>query len=227
MRNRRIYDEAVERLLTGDFADPGSIDDHSVRPLADLLAAASAPARTRELADEGAAVDAFRYARCQPTSARHAPPARGRGWWLLSLKGVAIASAVATAGLALAASTGVLPNPIIDVDSPTVSGDNAAPPTSPSAMNASGLASTSASPGVPSPGASSSLVGLCHAYLAHVTNGDVPSDSPLFVSLAIAARGEDKVIAFCERVLSTHTANPSEPPSAHPTAKPSKAGEES
>jgi len=216
-RIRRIDAETAERLLAGD----------SVRsdPLADLLAAAAAPARSREFAGEEAAVVAFRYARLRPAPARHARSAVGSRWaWLLSIKAAAITLAVAAAGVALAAGTGVLPNPMVDVDSPSGGPNASTPQNGMTATDASFWGTTSASPGPPGPGSSSSLVGLCQAYLAQLANKpDKLPDSPPFAALITAAGGVEKVVSFCEELLRTQPGvHPSGPPSDHPTGKSSE-----
>jgi hypothetical protein len=108
----RMDRATAEQFLQGDRATPSS--GHS--RLAELLAAASAPAHPAELAGESAATAAF-------TAARHSPPSPARRpsmiqltlAKLLTVKVAAIAAGVAFAGVggvALAASTGVLPAPI-------------------------------------------------------------------------------------------------------------------
>jgi len=211
-RNRRIDDEAVERLLTGDFVGYDA--------LADLLAAA-APARASELAGEEAVVDAFRSARFRSAPARHATPALARRFaWLLSVKVAAISIAVAAAGVALAAGTGALPSLVGDVDSP-LAGPDAITSMS---TSASVLGTRSASESAPSPGSSASLVGLCQAYLAQLANKpDKLPDHLSFAAMVTAAGRADQVVGFCEDVLSVHPgANPSAIPSRHPTARPSQ-----
>jgi len=216
-RIRGIDAETAERLLAGD----------SVRsdPLADLLAAAAAPARSRELVGEEAAVVAFRYARLRPAHARHARSAVGRRWaWLLSVKAAAITVAVAAAGMALAAGTGVLPNPMVDVDSPSVGPGASTPQHGMTATDASFWGTASVSPGPPGPGSSLSLVGLCHAYLAQlaITPDKLPDSHP-FAALIASAGGVEKVGPFCEGLLSTQpVVHPSATPSDHPTGKPSE-----
>ena len=216
-RIRGIDAETAERLLAGD----------SVRsdPLADLLAAAAAPARSRELVREEAAVVAFRYARLRPAPARHARSAVRRRWaWLLSIKAAAITVAVAAAGVALAAGTGVLPNPMVDVDSPSVGPGASTPQNGMSATDASFWGTTTVSPGPPGLGSSSLLVGLCHAYVAQLAiKPDKLPDSHPFAALIAAAGGVEKVVAFCEGLLRTQPGvHPSGPPTEHPTGKPSE-----
>ncbi|MEU4691036.1 hypothetical protein [Actinoplanes sp. NPDC023714] len=78
--------------------------------LADLLSAAKAPGTERELAGEAAAMAAFRAAAHSPAPARRGNPLLK----LLTVKVVAVAFATTATvgGVALAASTGALPNPI-------------------------------------------------------------------------------------------------------------------
>ncbi|WP_127547310.1 hypothetical protein [Actinoplanes sp. OR16] len=93
----------AESLLRGD---------RHGHPLADLLSAAAAPATDRELAGEATAMAAFRAAAHSPAPA----VARRRNPMLKLLTFKVAAAAFATTatvgGVALAASTGALPNPM-------------------------------------------------------------------------------------------------------------------
>jgi hypothetical protein len=136
---------------------------------------------------------------------------------LLTLKAAAVAVvAVSAGGVALAASTDVLPNPF---DNP--------------GHSTPGQGHTDGPDATPSP----SLIGLCTAYLAGAgTDHGKALDSPAFTALIEAAGGKDKVEAYCAgrgvtAPGSTHitagpgdhpTGEPSHPgPTAHPTGEPS------
>ncbi|WP_199486958.1 hypothetical protein [Actinomadura logoneensis] len=123
--------EAAERLLDaaaqgpGQHARPGtSVPD----PLADLLAAASAPGRPDELTGEDAAVAAFRSAVAAEAGATRVLPADrgrhrvgGRGMKrLLTVKAALVALVAASlGGVALAASAGKLPGQAPDHPHPS------------------------------------------------------------------------------------------------------------
>jgi hypothetical protein len=96
--------KTAESLLRGDHP-------HG-HPLADLLSAAKAPATDRELAGEAAAMAAFRAAAHSPAPAL--PRRRNPMLKLLTIKvaAVAFATTATVGGVAVAASTGALPNPI-------------------------------------------------------------------------------------------------------------------
>jgi hypothetical protein len=122
---------------------------------------------------------------------------------MLSLKATAVAVLAAGAGgVAVAASTGVLPNPVNPHSSTTHS----------QAPGKGGAAS-------PSP----SVVGLCTAYRsgAGADHGNA-LESPAFQALITAAGGKDLVDAFCTGILGTPAppAHPTGPPTAHPTGEP-------
>jgi hypothetical protein len=139
---------------------------------------------------------------------------------LVGVKAAAVALAVAVAGVALAAGTGVLPNPLNPVDAPPNSATPATPPDTPWSTTADRRSSTppgsspgasvspsagtapgtSASPGAPADHAS--LVGLCRAYQAR---GDrdpgAAMGSAAFAALVAAAGGADQVPTFCADLL--------------------------
>lgn len=227
-RDRRIDADTAERMLAGEYAGFDRLEN--------LLAAAAAPGYIDETAGEEAAVVAFRRARHEPHEVgRHRPTIASRAARLLGVKAAALALAVGATGVALAAGTGVLPNPL-DANSRTVdSGSTLKGRTNPSGTDSrgTGSASTAAASAVPMP--DPSLVGLCHAYVAEVAaNPGKALDNPAFTALITAAGGAEHVAVFCAGLLSENGASsdpgrsghPIGPPSSHPTGKPTKtAGE--
>jgi hypothetical protein len=133
---------------------------------------------------------------------------------LLTLKAAAILAAVSASGIAVASTTGVLPNPL-GPDSPTPV--HSTPDTKHPA-------------GTPSP----SLHGLCTAFLAGAgAEHGKALDSPAFTALITAAEDKDAVESFCTTLLATPpgaastdhptgrpTSYPTGPPTWHPTGKP-------
>jgi hypothetical protein len=231
---KRIDPITAEHLLRG--ARSGSPDEPE--PLADLLAAAAAPARPGELAGEEAAVAAFREARL-------APAHRRRRFLLRSvLVKASVVSAVAVVGgggvgVALAAGTGHLPGTGRSHDQAATHAASTTAHAHASRQGGSRPAVTSthgtrvstshdARPGgSPSP----NLRGLCAAFTAH--QGDNPGkalDDPAFKVLVKTAGGKKKVAAYCRTLLasppsgraSTHPGEPpkhskSDPPQSRPT----------
>ncbi|MCW3838631.1 hypothetical protein ONA70_00765 [Micromonospora yasonensis] len=131
---------------------------------------------------------------------------------LLTLKvGTAVLAVTATGGVAFAAATGNLPNPLTD-------------PSAKPSTHASGRPSEAAdrgkgpadAKGTPSP----NLVGLCRAYQAGA--GDNPGKAlanPAFQVLVTTAGDKEKVAAYCETLLADAKGKPSQ--AARPTATPS------
>ena len=127
---------------------------------------------------------------------------------LLTLKAAAIAVAVVSAGgVAVAATTGVLPNPL----APENPGHST---TAPGHTN---------NPATPSP----SLLGLCTAYLAGAgADHGKALESPAFSVLITAAGGKDNVDGYCANLGAkapgsegdgaSSGAHPTGPPTAHP-----------
>lgn len=186
-----ISDATADFLLAGGEVDP------TVQDLAQVLTAASAPGTARELHREGAAVAAFATAHLTK-----APRRRFSGRMVMGALGVKLAAAalaaVAVGGIALAASTGVLPDPL-----------HPAPP-SVSTPDGPVRSSTLAESPTPSPQQSrpaQSFNGLCTAYLnsgsASEKNKNVTTD------LAAAAGGIDKVEAYCVALVGSPKAKPS------------------
>jgi hypothetical protein len=212
---RPLTAETAEQVLEGR-----PVAARHAQRLADRLAMASAAAFPGELAGEDAAAAAFRAA----ASADLAPqPGRRRMFKtavlakLLTLKAAAIAvAAVSLGGVALAATTGVLPNPL-------------APQNPGHSTDAPGR---QGSPATPSP----SLVGLCTAYLAGAgADHGKALESPAFSALITAAGGNDKVDAYCTGIGVTTpgsghesgeaTTHPTGEPTSHPGATDHPTGE--
>jgi hypothetical protein len=131
---------------------------------------------------------------------------------LLTVKAAVVGAVVAgTGGVALAASTGALPNPMHSHPVPAASVDPSHP---------GGRPATSDHPGNADP--SPSLVGLCHAYTAGAGSEHGKAlDSPAFQALLSAAGGTSNVDGFCTKLLATAAAHPDAAPSDHPGARPS------
>jgi hypothetical protein len=133
---------------------------------------------------------------------------------LATLKAAAILAATSAGGVALAATTGVLPNPLTED-----------PPASHSTPDGDHPGQ-----GTPSP----SLNGLCTAFLAGAgAEHGKALDSPAFTALITAAGGEDAVESFCVTLVATApghastdhptgppTDRPGDTPPPHPTGPP-------
>jgi hypothetical protein len=131
---------------------------------------------------------------------------------LLTVKAAAVAAlVVGTGGVALAASTGVLPNPLDNHPGPAASAGQSHPSGRPEASDHPGDAD-------PSP----SLVGLCHAYTAGAGSEHGKAlDSPAFQALLTAAGGKANVDGYCVQLLAAASAQSGETPSEHLDARPS------
>ncbi|HEX6873485.1 MAG TPA: hypothetical protein VF163_20500 [Micromonosporaceae bacterium] len=125
---------------------------------------------------------------------------------LLTLKAAAVVATASVGGVAVAASTGLLPNPI-GQDSP-------ASVHSPEGDRPDGA-------GTPSP----SLHGLCTAFQAGAGSAHGKAlESPAFTALIDAAGGPDKVDAYCTDLLATRPGSaPSDRPGNAPTTVPTGA----
>jgi hypothetical protein len=221
-RPGRLDAAAAERLVAGE--DVGFAD------LSHLLAAASAPARPEELAGETGALVAFRYA-ALGASGGHRRRSTAKPMWarLASVKVAAIAVALATTGVALAAGTGVLPTPF-KADPPTAApdltssrpgGNPGTGPTTTGALGGPGAITTGPAPSTtPDP----ALVGQCRAYRAQAkSDPEKVLDKPAFARLVAVAGGRDKVEAYCDQLLDDRTAQPTRPPrgsAGHATGPP-------
>lgn len=213
-RSDGLEADVAERLLAGYGGQPWR--------LAQLLAAAAAPARPHELAGEDAAVVAFRSA--DQTSGVHRRQ-RSRPAWarLLTAKVAGVAAVVVTAGgVAVAAGTGVLPSPL-----------GGGPATTSNAPGSNSPAGTTAVPGgapglTTGPGAQPpatpdpALPGLCHAYLAQLADNPGKARSgPAFAALAEAAGGADHVTTFCEDLAAAQP-GPAPPTPGQTTGRPTE-----
>jgi hypothetical protein len=227
-RNRKIDRSYAEKLLTGDATVDGA--------LADVLAAASAPADPRELQGEDTAVAMFHAARTgltSPADARaHSATVVSR---LLTARFAALLLlfvGLGIGGVAVAASTGVIPalphhrgtpgGPVSPHLPRPPSGSTSAPTphADPSAPNVSSSGSLS-----------TSLPGQCHAYMAQVSAGhtSVVNDHR-FARLIAAAGGASNVVSYCQVLLArpssgagaggTPAPHPTGNPNAHSTGKP-------
>lgn len=196
-RPRRIDRDTAERLLDGRPLGPNAGHD----ALADLLAAAAAPAVDGELAGEGAAITAFREARLgsvrQPRRGRMATTKRASAFSAKAI-GTAIAT-TAICGVSLAAATGHLPG--------VRGGGSVAPHShgSPAATEGpSNRGSAPSAPGDVAPGTSAArhgTIGLCRAYdAAGKTERGRMLASPPFTALVSEAGGRAKVTAYCATV---------------------------
>ena len=207
-RTRRISARAAEDLLTGAGFD----GQH--QHLAQVLRAVAGPTQPGELAGRQDALAAFGRARLRPDPRpRRQSMIKTAVVKLLTVKAVAVAAlAVGTGGVALAASTGALPNPLGNHPSPAASaGQSDATHGSAASPHPTGSAD-------PSP----SLVGLCKAYNAGVAASQGKAlDNPAFRALLTAASGKDNVKAYCTNLLATAAAHPSGSPSDHPSGRPS------
>jgi hypothetical protein len=200
--HRPLTAETAEQLLEGR-----PVTARHARLLADLLAMASAAAFPGELAGEDAAVAAFRAALSTDRTAQSGRRSMSKTALLaklLTLKAAAIAVvAVSAGGVALAATTGVLPNPL----APQHPGHSTDAPGHP------GNAAT------PSP----SMVGLCTAFLAGAgADHGKALENPAFSALITAAGGKDKVDSFCAGigVKPPGSGRGTGEPTSHPTGEP-------
>ncbi|SCL24417.1 hypothetical protein GA0074692_1762 [Micromonospora pallida] len=219
-RSRRPGGPTAERLL--DLSASGRAGDTD-DPVARLLAAAAAPARTGELAGEEAALAAFRAARAErpvpaltPSRPRHT--ARAVAW----LAGLAV---VATAGVAVATvgldRSDPPPPPAPTTSSPDPwspgGGDPSAPGTVPTPSTTTGATPATTPPrsaGPRTPGEEAQQ-GLCRAYLAKPTGQRGKAlESTAFQRLVEAAGGAEQVDAYCEDLVGTE-----------PTGRPSSTGQ--
>jgi hypothetical protein len=239
----------AQRMLDGEVVGP----PHLARLLASIAdggpMARTGPA-AHPLPGEDEALAAFVAARVagahRPAGLPVAKAATGgrRAWSrTLSIKVVVAALVLSGGGVAVAASTGVIPNPLPGLapgqrstrphpsarpDIPAgdrVSSNSTAGPGG-SGPAGSGLAgSASASPG-------SSLApdinGQCHAWLDDFSRDpSVTEHNPRYAQLIALAGGADKVTAYCQAYLANRakaTPSPDAAPSAQPTGSPAAKG---
>ena len=208
----------TERLLDSAAAGRPVGPDPVVR----VLRAATRPGQAGELAGEDRAVAAFRSA-----GLAAAPGRRSLRTSLSRLLTVRIATPAAAltagvlglGGVALAASTGALP------DLPHVRPATHAPSTNPTRAPAPG---TGGARGHLSPSASPELVGLCRAWLAAAVANPGKAAPGQLVG---AAGGAERVRKYCDDLLAAAppaddqgkaTPKPSGAPSADPSKHPGK-----
>jgi hypothetical protein len=229
---RRIDRETAERMLCGD---PITARD-SRWPLASLLVAAAAPALPAELASEQACVDRFRAAsRIPARRPRRLSVIKATVLRLLTVKAaIAALATTAAGGVAFAASTGTLHNPLGGHASGVAPGVTASQPVAKHAKPSEGTGDRGAdgqgrnggpaASHAPSP----SLVRLCHAYdEGNKAEHGKALDNPAFTVLITAAGGRDRVDAYCSALLAsesgpTPTGRPenTEPGNDHAPGKP-------
>jgi len=216
----RLDAASAERLIAGE--DVGFGD------LSALLAAAAAPPRPQETAGETAALVAFRYANLGPYGGQRRRSAAKPMWTrLASIKAAAIAVALASAGVALAAGTGVLPDPFTSDPSTAAPSLTSGHPRT-TGRTAPGTTTTNGTSSAPSssttaPG-SAGLKGLCEAYQAQAEKDHEKAlDNPSYRRLIDAAGGRDKVDDYCVDLVGEPAGGrPSDHPgnTAHPTGAP-------
>ena len=201
-RPRRISRRTAEQLLRGARAGQRGVGPDA---MADLLAAAAAPARADELAGRPAALAAFRSAQLGPVpQLRRRSVIKSALATSLTAKIAAVAVvAVSCGGIATAAVTGYLPAHPGPASTPAPAGHTTETPGRPSTVGSGPVVGvTSAAErgsgdrghAAPAP----DLVGLCHAYTAGAGGG---LRSPAFAVLVDTAGGEAKVSAYCATLL--------------------------
>jgi len=200
MSEPRLRRGAAEQLLDG-------ATEAGPAPLAAMLAAAAAPAHPGELAGRRATAEAYRAhlaAVALPGRRSMLKTALAKA---LTVKAAAIAAVAVGGGVALAATTGVLPNPL--------NGSSGQP----SASHSPKADHSPGAKGSPSP----NLEGLCKAYAAKPEGERGKAlESPAFQALLTAAGGQDKVTEYCTALLpSTKPSTPGAKPSTPPGGKPS------
>jgi len=212
----------ADQILSGDAIEPRSV--------VTVLRAAAAPPTARELDGEQGALHRFRAERFTSVTSQRRPALRKRTV-AKALTG-AVAAIVASGGAALAAANHDVPSSVPTTaqalsKAPSPKHSAAAPKMSeapkPAALPSAGTRSASAKPSHPSSHAtpSPSLIGLCVAYQAGATdNPGKALDSPAFAALVAAAKGKDKVPAYCTIQLASVPSHGSGAPSGHPNNRP-------
>ena len=208
----------LERLLDGHPIGSGALDG--------LLAAARStggPADRAGLDDALASFTELRATRPIPIPAFERSPLKRAARKIASARMLIISAAavLATGGIAVAATTGNIPNPLPNSPHTTVvtpesnGGETSATKTkSPStvpdqtATSSPGVASsttatdaTSAAKTSSSP--SSAFIGLCRSWIVRPHDNGKADDSTAFQGLIAAAGGVDSVDSFCARVLAS------------------------
>ena len=202
--------------------------------LAQIVAAARAPATSDELAGEAAAMIRFQAARLEPAGAPGLTVRKRLSDKLLAAKvGIAAAlAAAATGGVALAATAHTQTAPAhrappasTSLAAPSHDGTpeskatKAAVPPPPSHAAASAAPTAPGGGSHPSAAPSPSLRGLCVAYLANGIADGKRMDNPAFGALVSAAGGKDKVTAYCQTLL-RGDAHPTGPATSYPAGPP-------
>ena len=224
----RLEPETLERLLDGQALAPTS--------LGAVLAAARAPGRPDEITGLHAASANFLGAESRVVDDEGEGPARTSRLVskLLAAKAIAVAGAVLAGGVAVAASTGNLPNPlrpphnhptVTTTSHATLPGSSA--PAAPSRSNSRTPSSSTPSAAASHSTLSPSLAALCRAWLAVSTS--TPHDSPSFGPLIAAAGGPDAVEGYCTTTPSSSptptSTSPSAPTSSATTSTPGESPE--
>lgn len=217
--------DTVEQLLNEvPGAEPAEAD-----ALMALFATVAGPVRSGELAGEAAAAAAFRAALRPPAPATGGAKMRRSRAALLSVKTAAAALALTSmGGVALAATTGVLPTPLTSH------------PANPSTGNAVRGAATDVTVGGPAKAAavreaakaaaaadrtndiagsdrSASYAGLCQAFAAGAWDNGKAAGSPAFARL-IAAAPQANVAEFCTALAQEDAAGEDTSPAGAATA---------
>jgi hypothetical protein len=195
----RIDRDTAERLLDGRPAAGSS------GPLAARLRAARAPALPDELVGERAALLAFQAAQLHPIPRqRRLSMLKTTIAKLLTAKAAAVVAAAGAGGIALAAGTGVLP-----VELPNAASDHSVVATSAPAPHGDSPAAEPAKPAQAGGNPAPSMVGLCRAYNAELSNNPGKAmESPAFTALVDAAGAGDKVEGFCKEKLAAAAEHP-------------------
>jgi hypothetical protein len=204
---RRIDRRTAEYLL--GQAPIGIRDGHPT--LAALLSAAAVPGRPDELAREQTSMAAFRTAGLHPVPRpRSLSVVKSAVVKVLTVKAIAVLATTTAGGVALAASTGTLPNPL-GQSAPAASSHSRLSAALPTASQSAARYSPGDSPKTSknpeaSTGPSPSLVGLCHAYSAgNKAEHGKALDNSAFTVLITTAGGKDKVGRFCQALLAAPT----------------------
>ncbi|MEV6370900.1 hypothetical protein AB0L86_28835 [Micromonospora musae] len=208
----RLADRAeADRLLDAARAGEPAEADGPPDPLAELLAAAAAPARAHELDGEQAALAAFRAARATPAALR-AP--RRRRLTAGALAWVAGLLVTATAGVAFAAVTlEQPPAPPVPVSPTPATGRPESRPAESTSTVVRPDVAPSPDPERSSGGAEQDeqAVRLCAAYLAKKpAQREEALTTPRFRPLVEAAGGVGLVEAYCREPA--RAGRPSPPP---------------
>lgn len=218
--HRNITRRSAGRLLDGSH--PAGTDG-----VAHVLSAANSPADETELGGEHAAVALFRAASATPAVTSRSPSMIKATVTKLGAAKLLAATAVAVAasgGLALAATTGTLPNqsghphPAVTPSSVGHHGAGGAGSTADHpAIGADSSSATASAAATPSP----SLVGLCRAFQAGATsNPGEAVNNPAFTALVTAAGGVDGLDAYCTALVGAPGTHPTGAPSTHPAERP-------